>query len=153
MTQYQERAVRFLGISICQRWKIKLYSISVHQEVVDTRWVNRAMRLLPKWLENSTNFPLETYRMATLILHEGREGCFAIVSWWVDENMLQLHVYQSLYNGDEEFRLISDQGLVSCVWEMAILWHERNAWVTHVLQKADSPDFDGYMSDVLNGKI
>ena len=43
--------------------------------------------------------------------------------------------------------------LMDCVWEMAILWHERNAWVKHVLMKNENPDFEGYLNEQLNQDI
>jgi hypothetical protein len=35
-----------------------------------------------------------------------------------------------------------------CIWELAPLSHERQAWARHVLQPSQ-PDLDGYLADML----
>ncbi len=85
-------------------------------------------------------------------MHEGKEGVFAIINWWIDENMLQNFVYLKKYN-EQEFQLFSQDGICTCVWEMAVWWHERNAWVKHILCKHDRPDFQDYLNDQLNTDI
>lgn len=87
--------------------------------------------------------------MATLILHEFNAGCFAVISWWIDENMLQNFVYLKKSN-KSNFEIYSDRGITTCVWEMAIWWHERNAWIKHVLLRNENPDVEGYLNDNLN---
>ncbi len=139
-TIYKKRPVRFLEIIQVNGWQIKVYSISVRQPVVDASWIELVRQQLPEWLNKTGNHTLPTYKIATLILHEGREGCFAIISWWVDENMLQLFVYLADYNTTTSFKLFSDNGIVTCVWEMAVLWFERNAWVNCVLKNPGDPD-------------
>lgn len=153
MTPYQTRPVHFLQVLDCAGWKIKLYHITAYSENSNNQWVSLATSHLDKWLQQRWDFGLASYYVATLVVHQGREGCFAILSWWTDENMLQLQAYKAGYEGDPEFRLISDKGLVSCVWELAVLWHERNAWVQHILQKSIAPDFDAYLNDHFSGLV
>jgi hypothetical protein len=148
MQAYQKRPIRFVEVFQHDKWQIKLYSISIHNERVADQNIAMAKARLDEWLSRSREYDLESYQIATLILHEGKEGCFAIISWWIDENMLQLFVYLKP-NGSDEFVLFSDRGIVSCVWEMAVLWHERNAWVKHTLQTTH-PDFDAYLKDHIN---
>jgi hypothetical protein len=146
---YEKRSIRFLEIYQYKQWQIKVYSISIHAEYISEKNFETAKQNLGEWLKNVNKHEFETYNIATLILHEGREGCFAIINWWVDENMLQNFVYL-LTNDSEEYKLFSDTGIITCVWEMAVLWHERNAWVKHVLQKNENPDYHGYLHDQLN---
>lgn len=150
---YQTRPVRFLGLRQLYGWQIKLYSISARAEYVRPELVDEALRQLPVWLENHRNYPLELYRLGTLILHEGRDGNFAILNWWIDENMLQNHVYFSPEEAPYQFSLLSDKGMMSCVWELAVLWFERNAWVEHVLQHPEQPRLEAYLAAGLNGDI
>lgn len=146
---YQTRPIRFIEIYACAGWRVKIYSISVKAETVAAEQLFEAKKQLPIWLENSKITALQNYQIATLIIHEGNEGCFAVMSWWVDENMLQLFAYLRWY-GQPQFHLLSDKGIVSCVWEMAILCFERNAWVEHVLKRGKNPDFDNYLQQQLH---
>ncbi len=146
---YQARPIRFLEILQYEGWSIKLYSISVRNELVSDSDLIYCKSEIPNWLKKSELYNLDTYKVATLIIHEGREGCFAIINWWIDENMLQNFVYLRR-NGKTDFELFSDKGITTCVWEMAVLWHERNAWVKHILSKYQKPDFEAYLNDQLN---
>ncbi len=150
---YQKRPIRYIELYQTEQWKIKIYSISSKQEMVDTAWIQRAKQQLPIWLMRANDYPLNTYKIATLILHEGKEGCFAIICWWIDENMLQLFVYLAPYTNPQEFQLYSDKGIVTCVWEMAVLWHERNVWVKHVLMHPENPNMTAYLKDTLNDDL
>jgi len=152
ITTYQPRPIRFLEVFQHKDWAIKIYSISSKKEQVNPQDVTLAKHNLEVWLQQSTVYNLEIYNIATLILHEFNQGCFAIVNWWTDENMLQNFVYLKANNADE-FVLYSDRGISTCVWEMAIWWHERNAWVKHVLMKNEKPDFEAYLMEHLNGEF
>lgn len=39
-------------------------------------------------------------------------------------------------------------GLI-CIWELEVVIHERKAWIAHILQQPDSPDFGAYLNDTL----
>jgi hypothetical protein len=149
---YSPRTIRFVEIILHQGWQIKLYSISAQNAFVSIDNIEQAKKYLDQWLSKSTVYSLPTYKIATLILHEGKEGCFAILNWWLDENMTQNYIYLKRQQ-DTVFELVSDRGMSVCVWEMAVLWHERNAWVKHVLMQHEQPNFIGYLADQLNCDI
>lgn len=149
---YQPRPIRFLEVIEHNNWLIKLYSIAIKNEKVSTTNIEKIKPLLDTWLLKSKLHKLDTYNIATLILHEGKEGCFAIINWWIDENMLQNFVYL-LKEDSDQYKLFSQNGIITCVWEMAVLWHERNAWVKHVLQQHNNPNIKGYLQDQLNTDI
>lgn len=158
---YKPRPIRFLGVYTHSdaengTWQIKLYGISVRSDFQPedmTELIDHAKRNLPVWLVNSRNYALETYNIATLILHEGKEGYFAILNWWIDENMLQNHVYLSTFAKPGEFTLFSGGGIMTCVWELAVIWFERTAWVEHILKRASKPDVAGYLGKFFNDDI
>lgn len=153
-TPYHPRPIRFLEVITLGNERIKLYSISCKNDVIDKAFINRAKAQLGEWLNNKNLTGLPVYAVSTLILHEGKEGCFAVLFWWTDENMLQLFAYYSEYTATPNFRLISDNGLVSCIWEMAVLWFERQAWVKEVLTAPHSTDgLSRYLTHHLNGDV
>lgn len=148
---YQPRPIRFLEIHQEDDWNVKLYSISSENEFVSNDNISLVKKRIGEWLSKSNLHHFETYKIATLIIHESREGCLAIINWWVGENMLQNFVY--LMENENSYKLFSDSGITTCVWEMAVWWHERNAWVKHILMKNDEPDFDAYLNEQLNADI
>jgi hypothetical protein len=153
MFAYQLRPIRFIELMEYDGWKIKLYSISSLAEFVSGAKIEKAKQHLGKWLELSQANELETYQVATLILHECKEGCFVVINWWIDENMLQHYVYLAGKEDPENFKLFSDKGIVTCVWESAVIWFERNAWVKHILMKSEKPDFEAYLHEQLNQDV
>ncbi len=152
-TRYQTRPIRFIELNEHQDWMIKIYSISIKNERVSSTHIELAKQQLNEWLKLSKNYPLTTYRIATLIIHEGREGCFAILNWWIDDNMLQNHVFVATQDDPLHFKLFSDKRIITCVWELAVIWFERNAWVEHVLKQSDQPNFDAYLNSQLNADV
>ncbi|MFN0189730.1 MAG: hypothetical protein ACKVQV_13600 [Bacteroidia bacterium] len=147
---YQSRPIRFVERYHHKDWQVKIYSISIFDEYVSNKNIEEAKLKLDEWLGKSNDYGLATYKIATLILHVFKDGCYAIINWWTGENMLQNFVY---LKEDEEYKIYSDRGITTCVWEMAVLWHERNAWVKHVLTKNENPDFEGYLNEQLNQDV
>ena len=148
---YQPRPIRFLELYQHEDWTLKIYSISKQRERVDAAHVEHAKTYLSEWLAPSSAYGLETYKLATLIVHEGKEGCFAIINWWTDDNMLQNFAYLK-QKGEKDFTLFSDRGIALCVWEMEVCWHERKAWIKHVLMQHEHPDVEAYLNDHLNSE-
>lgn len=147
---YKSRVIRFIELYRYNDWTIKTYSICKNKEMVDKSILELAKSNIKKWLKNAGNYPLNTYNIATLILHECKEGCFAIINWWIDENMLQTHVYLLEKNKPKLFKKYSHKGIFTCVWELEVLWFERNNWIKYVLQNASTPDYKSYLQQQLN---
>ena len=145
-TPYQPRLIQSLGILLCKNWRIKVYSITVNNEPITKTQLQHVIGQLDTWLEYSSEQGYRHYDIATLIIHQGRDGYYILLSCWVEENMLQNFVYlkEEQHN---DFKLISDKGIAVCIWEMRIWWHERNAWIRHVLEKPHHPDFESYLND------
>ena len=153
VTPYQPRPIRSLGLFQHDGWVVKSYSISAKQKVADQSLISFAINNLSTWLKHSENYPMSSYKIATLIVHEGREGIFTLINWWIGGNMLQNHVYFSSYDAPQEFIDYSKNGIVACVWELAVIIHERAAWINHVLKRADDPDISGYLNSWLNEDV
>lgn len=153
-TPYQTRSIRFLEIHEQDNWKIKIYSISAKTIIADSFYIECAKQQLQEWLGKSKMYGLNTYNTATLILHETKDGCFAIINWWADENMLQHYVYLATNENPAEFKPFADNSIVACVWEMAVLWFERNAWVEEVMSKSLAPhNIENYLNRYLNADV
>lgn len=151
--KYQQRPVRFLEVYQIGEWQVKIYTMSIKDTFVSTYTIQLAKKNLQEWLSAKNNYALETYNIATLILHQGKEGCFAVINWWIDENMLQQFVYLARNENPTEFSIYSDKGIITCVWEMAVLWFERNLWIKYILKNNKKPDFKSYLNKHLNADV
>ncbi len=149
---YQLRSIRFVELCKVRGWDIKVYSISAKQSGVCQENIKLAKDALTYGLTLSNAYGLDTYYVATLIIHEGAEACYTVLNWWTGENMLQNLVFLKRPT-ESVFSLYSQNGMSSCVWELAVWWHERNAWIKYVLKKYEKPDLVGYLADQLNADL
>lgn len=150
---YKSRNIRFREVVLMDNWRIKTYTISEHAKFKAEASYQNALFKLPTWLGQLNSFDPSHEHIAFLILHEGNEGVFSLISTWVGNNMLQSHVYISKYNDLNNFQLISGDGLFACVWELEIINHERNAWIEHILKKDENRDYNTYLQDILNTTV
>lgn len=151
MDKYKPRQATFLKIHEAGDWRVKIYTLTQHEQFTSYDILDRVLDMIPAWIKNGGNQDLSNYKIATLIVHEANEGIFSILNWWVDENMLQNQVYLTSPEESAGFESISDSGIAFCVWELAIVWHERNAWIKHVLKNPEKPQFEAYLTDTYTG--
>lgn len=145
---YTNRPAHYLGLWREHDWAVKGYAM------------RHALKHLPDAREFEALLPLmfgalrgvrmaeAPHGQAFAILHEGREGTFLVLCWWGGENMLYRRVWlRTAFDG--HFDDISDTQVVACVWELAVIEHERTAWLRHVLMQPQSPDTEAYLYDSL----
>lgn len=149
---YNTREVKFMEQLTCLQWQVKWYSLTLKGET-NLDWHTQATEQLPKWISLLEGKGKLTCKIATLILHTAYDYNYSILFTWVDENVLALSVYRSQKEKPDFFELISANGIVSCVWELGIIWHERNAWIKHVLNRLPQADIIGYLNSKINGEI
>lgn len=149
---YAKRRVRRLSLIKHGDWNLEIYSISIKNSLVSEELVEAVKVQLPQWLRHIDAFS-PNYKIGALIIHEGQDGIYILLNWWTDENLMRNQVYFSTYQEPERFIDLSERRVMACVWELAILWHERNSWVANVLKKNTNPDTSTYLHDFLNKEI
>ena len=147
MKQFKERAVKYLGLYEFDDWKFKIYSLK-YDETRITDGIEEIIKLeIPNWVKKKTQInSFSNYKIGTVIIHEAVDSILTIINWWVYENVLQNHVYYSEYKTPNKLEDFSNKGVQFCVWEMNIIWHERNLWVEHILKNSKKPDWKSYLS-------
>jgi hypothetical protein len=151
--QYAPRKVEFQRLADAGGWDVKVYTITCQDVFASHEALDNAVANLPKWLEKAQALDFETYKIAFLIVHEGRDGIWSILFWWIGENMLQSVTFSSHPDKPREFTQTPKEGGMVCVWEIEVINFERLKWVEHILRQPDSPDFSGYLSQQLNGNF
>lgn len=66
--------------------------------------------------------------------------------------MLQTRTFYSTTEQPEILIPYAPDGSLACVWELAVINHERLAWTNYVL-KQEAPDYKALLADVLNADI
>jgi hypothetical protein len=152
MTPYQTRRVQFLDLWPVDGWRIKVYGISHSGPQPRSELVAAARGIAAQHLR-SLPANLGHYHLGFLGVHDGRTSNFVFLDFWADENELHHHVFVSPTAHPDQFTYVTPTGLSACVWDLRLQAFEREAWVTHVLQRSDSPDFDGYVKATLNADV
>lgn len=133
-------------------WRLKLYGITYRgehpaQALVDAA-VAAARERLPRPAVSS-----DCYGVGFVGAHDGRGANFVFVDWWGNEDELHHHTWLSSKNEPGRLRPTSPDDLTACAWDLAVIGHERAAWVRHVLARAGGPDIDAYLADGISGHI
>ncbi|MBX7174026.1 MAG: hypothetical protein K1X72_23850 [Pyrinomonadaceae bacterium] len=153
MNSYKPRKIELHHLETVNNWHIKVYSITFKNKFGADKVLANAIKNLPKWLEKTNLLGLETYKIAFLIVHEGRDGVWTLFNWWIGENMLQSVTFYTSFDDANEFEETPQKGGMACVWELEIIDFERNMWIKYILKKAENPDFAGYLNQQLNGEF
>jgi hypothetical protein len=91
------------------------------------------------------------YEVGFIGAHDGSNAAFVFVDFWGNENELFHRVFLSRRNDPQGSGRGDASGFIGCVWDLHLQSFERDAWIKHILRKAEAPDFGGYLAERLNG--
>ncbi len=150
--RYRPRALKFQEILKTGDWKIKVYTISNRPAFESQDILQNAVQAVPDWLSKYKYHDLPVYDLGWLTVHEGREGVWVLLSWWTGGEMLETVLHFVDYKQPNQFQSSPySKNDIICVWELEVVIHERQAWIDHVLNSPDTPDFAGYLNNVAGG--
>ena len=149
---YVRRSVRSLDLLTVNDWRLKVYGITYRgerpiQELVAAA-VAAAQQRLPHPAVTS-----DRYGVGFVGAHDGRGANFVFVDWWENEDELHHHAWLSSKQEPARLRVTGPDDFTACSWDLAVIGHERAAWVRHVLARAEGPDLDAYLADRLHGEV
>lgn len=149
---YEPRPVTNLGRHEAGGWRLKVYGIAHRRPRPRPELVAAARRLARSVLPRPA-LGGGRHGVGFLGIHDGRGACFVFVDWWADENELHHRVF--IAPGDRPIDLVDHtaSGPAACVWDLAVLAHERQAWVDTVLANPTGPDVEAYLDRILEGHV
>ena len=80
------------------------------------------------------------------IAHVGEEAVWLLVDWWRAGGIVCQKLLSAPLSSPADFKTVQAPFL-ACVWELAVIGHERDAWVRNMMRAA--PDAQGYLADRL----
>lgn len=149
---YRPRPVRPIGLWRFGDWRIKAYGITAAGERPGNILVDEAREITKRTLPRPAVAPAR-YGLGYTIVHRGKAGDYVFVDWWTDQDIVQHHPFGRATGEGGPLQPGWPPGAGFCVWELAVCWHEREAWVEHVLRRGDAPDFDAYLTDWLERDV
>lgn len=146
---FVERFLRVPPPAVVGARSVKRYHVNVQDESIESDVLEAAYEFLPRLLPPADeDGPAGSF----VVVHRATRGAFVNAYSWVWSNVLYCRTaaagepYCECTDDDPtNFREVT-KPLIGCVWELAPLGHERDAWVRHVLRAGD---FEAYLTDSL----
>jgi hypothetical protein len=143
MEPFAPRRIEFHGVRTHGDWRLKLYSILYGPSPLDWDSFGPGLALAESALPQPA-VTAERPGVGFLIAHQGRTGSYAVLGWWDRENELPLRIFVSPDGRAQSWR--SNEGSESiCIWDLEVLWAERQAYAATVLSPAGS-DVAAYLA-------
>lgn len=141
--RFRPRPTRPLGVLEHEGWLLKRYEIRADARPVDPAAHAAAVATIRAEIPPAT----DGHRLGFTILHRGEEMMWLLVELW-HADILHLHMFSAPLDDPTAFAK-APPALVGCVWELAVVQHEREAYVAHVLNPPDGPDERAYLEDMV----
>ncbi len=139
ISPYVARPIRFLELWQPGAWRLKLYGIAYGRAVPRPELVDAVKRLALEVLPADPG-----YGVGFIGAHDGRDGCYAFVDWWMDETELHHKPFQG--PSPDDLRSAGPDDSTACVWDLAVIDFERRAWHELVVKQAGAPDLGAYLA-------
>jgi hypothetical protein len=144
-SRFEPRPLAFLGVESVVGYRLKIYAITYGNESFDRN------RFVDAWLLASDELPHPAVTdqrpgFGFVILHQGKTGDYFILCWWDRENELPTRVFIRDSKGWRK----SIGGESFCVWDLKVMWFEREAYVGKVLM-GDGGGPEAYFAEIIEG--
>ncbi|MEW2297839.1 hypothetical protein ABZ719_34950 [Streptomyces sp. NPDC006743] len=130
---HHERTARATGTREAGGHLVKTYALQAPGRTVTEQDIAAALRLTAAHLQLGRT--RGSLGLAVLIMHVGGDGDYVLVHSWIEGYMSDLAIFTGPAGHPERLRP-GRTGLAPCVWEAAILAHERDAFSRHVLDSS-----------------
>ncbi|MGV4983219.1 hypothetical protein ACVB8X_01495 [Streptomyces sp. NRAIS4] len=149
---FHARTVRPLGSRAVAGHLVKPYAIEAPGRSVTDEDVQAAVRVAADYL--SSAHLRGSLGLSVLLVHAGGDGDYILVHTWIEGYMSDLAVFTGPAGDATQLRP-GRTGLAPCVWEAAVLAHERDAVTRHVLDGLGPVDerLAAWRGDVLEGEV
>jgi hypothetical protein len=128
---YHSRVTRSLGSRELAGHLVKTYAIEAPGRTLTTTLHEAADRLAAAQLR--LDRAVGGLGIGCLIVHSGGDGDYVLLLSWIEGCMSRLAIFTGP-KGQPELLRPAPAGLAPCIWEAAVLAHERDAFVRRILQ-------------------
>jgi hypothetical protein len=124
---YHPRDTRMLSIHACCGWRLKTYEVCFGRRSIPSDQVARTLT----FVDNNVPWPPTSgsrHQAGFVIIHRGHDAMWLMVHVWKSDILTQF-AYQAPLSNPIDFIPLRSDGQCSCVWELEVIKHERDAWV------------------------
>jgi hypothetical protein len=149
---YIPRRVRPLGLLQIDDWRVKLHGLSATpgdelEAAVRDGARRAAVEALPR-----PGIGGGRYGVGFVIAHRATDAYSYVVGWWSYGCLLSTAGYSARFSDPADIAR-SPSRQAGCVYELAVIDHERRAWTRLMLREDADGDVEGYLGAVLAGKV
>ena len=149
---YLPRRVRPLGLLQIDDWRVKLHGLSAApgddlEAAVHDGARKAATEALPR-----PGIGGGRYGVGFVIAHRTDNAYSYVVGWWSYGCLLSTAGYSARFS-DPAYLTRSPSRQAGCVYELAVIDHERRAWTQMVLREDAEGGLEGYLGAVLSGTV
>ena len=143
-TRYQPRPLTFLGVESIAGHQLKVYAIRYGDRPFDrSRFADGCELAAAALTTGSTD---GCPGLGFIVLHQAATQDYLILCWWERENELPTRVYVSAPEGWRP--AVGSESF--CVWDLSVMWWERQAYVASMLSGRDG-GVAAYLSSTATG--
>ena len=113
-------------------WRLKVYSVSYDGSPPDWSVFDPSLALADAALPSPAKAPGRV-GVGFVIAHSGRGMWYTVLCWWDRENELPIRVWVAEQNGAAPSWRPAAGSESVCVWDLDIIWQERQAYVETLL--------------------
>lgn len=149
---YVPRRVRPLGVHYLDDWRVKLHGLYATADTTpdaeaEAGALRAAAEALPRPAVGGGR-----YGVGFVIVNQGINSYSYLVGWWSYNCLLSIAAYSARISAPTDIaRCPARQA--GCVWELAVIDHERRAWTDSVMRAGTSPDLEAYLGAVLSAEV
>lgn len=132
----------------------KWYNLYPESKNISFEQVSKAKEFISLEVQ-SGKLKLEN-ELGFVILHRAGDYLLLLITTWSNINEIWESVYFKKVDDDAVYKPIefkTDHKGTFCVWELGIVWHERNSWVKFINSKRDPESKLNYMNDLISGEV
>ena len=145
ITRFFPKRIDYLKTLYGNGVNFKVYGVTVHDRQGEPEVMKQAMLRLGEFANHVDMSALQHYRAGFYVIHETEDMTYASLNWWVEEHVLANRVYACPADRTDLWVDCSARNIRSTVWEMALWFYERNAWISRVLIDG-ADDYRAYLN-------
>ncbi len=141
---YHPRSVSDLGNWESQSLTIKAYGLTADGQALGSDAINTAKRFIDDDVTKRVAQMDDSNTLGFVIVHVGDLGTTIAAHWWVQGSVLCQHIFRQLHDDAAPMDTVT-RPVIGCVWELALINAEQEAWRKHMMTPA--PDRAGYIAE------
>ena len=135
---YHPRDVSNLGTWKIGGLKFKVYGLFAPEKVATEDMLTDAEDFVRRDVLPRVQEEGDDNGMGFVIVHPGDLGVSVSVHWWIQGSVLCQHIYRKLYAATEPMDTVK-RPVIACVWELAVINAEQEAWRRTMMRHDPSP--------------